>query len=112
MPLSLLLFWAVAGLAAISLRGGAISLRGGWSSYKPNPEDPDPLPGPPWWWFGSRVLGAVFGVIGGWAYTKVFGPSPEPWTLALPAAASAFGALLVASVATDIASRFVGGNRG
>jgi len=107
MALSLLLLWAVAGWSAASSRGG-------WFSYKPNPDDPDPWPWPwpPWWRFGSRVIGVVFGIVGGWAYTQVFGPHPEPWTSALPAAASAFGAFLVASVATDIASRFAGGNRG
>jgi hypothetical protein len=103
MPLSLLLLWAVAGWSATSSR----------SAYIPNPDDPDPppWPGPPWWWFASRIIGVVFGIIGGWAYTTVFAPDPLPWTLALPAAASAFGAFLVARVATDIASRFRGGNR-
>ena len=94
---SLFLLWAFAGWC------GTLPIR--WW-FRPIP-DPDPPP----WWFVSRVIGVVFGIIGGWAYTKVFGPQPEPWTSALPAAASAFGAFLVAGVATDIASRFRGGNR-
>ena len=60
------------------------------------------------------LLAAVFsavGIIGGWGYTKIFGPHPEPWTSALPAAASAFGAFLAARFVTDVVSRFSGGNR-
>jgi hypothetical protein len=108
MPSSLLLLWAVAGWSAASAMG--------WASYTPGREDPDnprpwPFPWPPpWRWFVLRVIGVVFGIIGGLVYTRIF-EAPQAWTLALPAAASAFGAFLVAGAATDIAGRFIGGPR-
>ena len=61
----------------------------------------------------------IAGIIGGWAFTRVFGPLPEPWVTAgprpepwvsaLPAAASSLGAFVVARVATDIYGRLRGG---
>jgi hypothetical protein len=58
------------------------------------PPHPDPEP-----WWRSRVIGVLLGIAGGFAFQRVFGPQPEPWT---PAAvgASALAALVV--------SRFVG----
>ena len=35
-----------------------------------------PPPPEPWW--RSRLIGVVAGIIGGWAFTQVFGPRPEP----------------------------------
>jgi hypothetical protein len=54
----------------------------------------------------------VGGVIGGWVFTKVFGPSPDPWFSVGPrpdpwiaviyAAATAVGAFIGASLLTDL----------
>ena len=63
-----------------------------------------PVPHPNW--FVTRIIGVVAGIIGGWLYTQVFGPSPEPWSSALPAAASALGAIIAARVVLDIYVRF------
>jgi hypothetical protein len=95
MNLSLLVLWALVGWC------GTVPRRWPWP-----PPPPDPGPDP--WWLVSRVIGIIAGIIGGWAYTQVFGPSPEPWVLALPAAASSLGAFVVARVATDIYGRLRG----
>lgn len=50
---------------------------GWWPFPFPRPEPPDPDPGPPVW--TVKLIGAVAGVAGGWAFTKVFGPSQESW---------------------------------
>jgi hypothetical protein len=91
MNLSLLVLWALVGWC------GTVPRRWPWP-----PPPPDPGPGP---WLVSRITGIIAGVIGGWAFTQVFGPHPEPWVSALPAAASSLGAFVVARVATDIYAR-------
>jgi hypothetical protein len=50
------------------------------------------------------LIGVVFGVIGGLAYTQVFGPQPEPW-------ASALGGFVAGRIAADLYGRFSGGSR-
>jgi len=84
----------------------------GWCGTVPRrwPFPPGPGPGDPWW-FVSRLIGAAFGILGGWLYTQAFaGPTPQPaWDSPIAAAASAFGAFLVGRFVTDIAGRF--GNR-
>ena len=90
MNLSLLVLWALVGWC------GTVPRRWPWP-----PPPPDPGPDP--WWL--RVIGVIAGIIGGWAYTQVFGPQPEPWVSALPAAASSLGAFVVARFATDIIGR-------
>jgi hypothetical protein len=68
----------------------------------PPPPDPEP------WWLVSRIIGLAAGIVGGWAYTKVFGPQPEPWTLALPAAVSSLGAFAAARFVTDVYGKIAG----
>jgi hypothetical protein len=82
----------------------------------PTPPDPEPRPE----WLVSRIIGVVAGVIGGYAYMRVFGPWPEPWLSAGPhpepwapavyAAATSVGAYVAARIATDIYGRMRGGN--
>jgi len=58
------------------------------------------------------MIGAVSGVIGGFVFSRAFGPQPEPWLAAGPrpepwamaifAVASAVGAFVVSRVVTDI----------
>jgi hypothetical protein len=95
MNLSLFVLWALVGWC------GTVPRRWPWP-----PPPPDPGPDP--WWLVSRVIGIIAGIIGGWGFTQVFGPSPEPWVSALPAAASSLGAFVVARVATDIYGRLRG----
>jgi hypothetical protein len=73
----------------------------------PVPERP-PRPN----WLVLRIIGMVFGVIGGFVFSRVFGPGPEPWLAAGPqpepwgialfAAATAVGAFVAARFVTDI----------
>jgi uncharacterized membrane protein YccC len=53
----------------------------------------------PWW--RSRLIGVIAGTIGGWAFTQVFGPSPEPWTV-VTTAATAVIALLASRLVGDL----------
>ncbi|MFL6228130.1 MAG: hypothetical protein ACJ741_05065 [Pyrinomonadaceae bacterium] len=93
----------------------------GWCGNEPRrlvPTPPKPEPGPDW--LVSRVIGAVAGVIGGFAYLKVFGPHPEPWLSAGPqpepwlpavfAAATTVGAFVAARIITGIYGQMRGGN--
>lgn len=98
MSVSLFVLWALSGWCGTVPR--------------PWPFPPDPDPGPDPWWLVSRIVGVVAGVLGGWAYTQVFGPFPEPWSSALPAAASALGAVVASRFATDVAGRLRGNRRG
>jgi hypothetical protein len=66
---------------------------GWWPFPGPRPDPPDPQP----WWL-SKGIGVVVGIAGGWAFTKSFGPSPEPW---LPAI-SVLGAFVASRVVGDI----------
>lgn len=68
---------------------------GWWRGPRPHP-DPEP------WWLIGKIIGVVAGIVGGWAFTQLFGPSPEPWRSALPAAASCIGAFVVARIVGDI----------
>ncbi len=70
----------------------------------PWPPEPDPEP----WWLVSRIIGVLAGIIGGLAYTKVFGPQPEPWSQALPAAVSSLGAFAAARFVTDVYGKVAG----
>jgi hypothetical protein len=96
MNLSIFVLWALVGWCGTVPR-----------PRPPRPPDPDPEP----WWLVSRIIGVVTGIVGGWAYTQVFGPQLEPWVSALPAAASALGAFVLARFATDIYGRLSGGRR-
>jgi hypothetical protein len=97
MSFPLIALWALAGWCGSEPRRIRIPWR--W----PVP-DPDPEP----WWLVSRVIGLAAGILGGWAFTQVFGPRPEPWNQALPAVASAAGAYLVSSFITDVYANFSG----
>lgn len=72
---------------------------GGWCGTPYPGWWPRPHPDPEPWW-RSKLIGVVAGVVGGWAFTQAFGPQPEPWTSAVPAAATVVGAF--------VASRFLG----
>jgi hypothetical protein len=79
---------------------------------RPRHPDPEPPPQPEWsTWITLRIIGAVTGVIGGWAFVQAFGPHPEPWLAAdnpVPwaatvfAAATAVFAFIVSRVVTDV----------
>lgn len=69
--------------------------------------DPDPEP----WWFVGKIIGIVTGILGGWAYTQMFGGAQEHWTAALPAAASCVGAFAVARIVGDVYGRLAGGKQ-
>ena len=97
MNLTLIVLWALSGLC------GNEPLR---LTLRPREVEP-PVPHPNW--VVTRIIGIVAGIIGGWLYTQVFGPQPEPWSSALPAAASALGAIIAARVVIDVYARFSGG---
>ena len=81
---------------------------GGWCGtpyphWWPRPQPPDP---DPWWWI-SKVIGVVVGIVGGWAFTKSFGPQPEPWLPAL----SVLGAFVLSRVVGDVIAVARGANK-
>lgn len=86
MSLSPFVLWALAGWCLTGYPR--------WWWHIPRPDPP-----PPWWQF--KLIGAVAGVIGGWVFTQVFGPHPEPWTV-VTAGATAVGALLGSRLAVDL----------
>lgn len=92
MNMTLIALWAFSGWC-----GSCGTLYPGWWRH-PHPPDPEP------WWFVSRMVGVVFGIAGGFLYTQVFGPRPEPW-------ASALGAFVLGCFAADIYGRFSRGTR-
>jgi hypothetical protein len=89
------------------LQGGGFGLNpiylfwwggGGWCGtpypgWWRGPHPPDPGP----WWM-SKLIGVVVGVVGGWAFSRSFGPQPEPWLPAL----SVLGAFVAARVVGDL----------
>lgn len=95
----LLALWALAGWCGSEPR----RIRIHWPPG-PTPPDPDPEP----WWLVSRIIGVAAGILGGWSYTKLFGPSPEPWSTALPAAATMLGAFVLARFVTDVYGKLSG----
>lgn len=106
---SLFILWAVAGWCIT----GWPRLRLRWPLRKPVPRRPSvPFPEPPPYpWLITRIVGVVGGVIGGWVFTEVFVPQPNPWITAGPssepwmlvvAAATTVGAFLGASLLTDL----------
>lgn len=95
MSLTLFALWAAVGWCGTPYPGW-------WRGPRPHP-DPEP------WWLIGKIIGVVAGIVGGWAFTQAFGPRPEPWTSALPAAASALGAFVVARIVGDIYGRLSAG---
>ncbi len=78
---------------------------GWWRGPRPHP-DPEP------WWLIGKIIGVVAGIVGGWSYTQAFGPiDPIPWRSALPAAASALGAFVVARIVGDIYGAIAAGKK-
>lgn len=63
---------------------------------------PRPKPDPPPCRVCGRVLGAVAGVLGGWAYTQLFLPQDPIPSSGIYPAATAVGAFVAARFATDI----------
>jgi hypothetical protein len=114
MRLSLFVFWAIEGWCITGVPRwwwwwwrGPIAL-----------DTPERPPHPNWLVLG--IIGVVGGIIGGWVFMEVFGPSPEPWGVAgafpqpwamvVFAAATSVGAFLGASLLTDLYG-LVRGNR-
>jgi hypothetical protein len=64
-----------------------------WPRRWPPPPDPDP------WWY--RVLGAIGGVIGGWAYSAVFAGGDLAGG-AIYAAATSVGAVVGSIIVQDV----------
>jgi len=101
MTIALFMLWASTGWC------GTVPLI---LSITKGPLVPEPPPRPNW--LVLRMIGAVSGVIGGFVFSRVFGPwpepwlvagpQPEPWMIALFAAATAVGAFVVSRVITDI----------
>jgi hypothetical protein len=85
MNLALMLLWAGDGYCGNGLR----------PRKGPHPEP---------WWFG--LLGAVGGVIGGWAFSAVW-PAADT-NMALYAGASSIAALVVSVILQDIAGAAIG----
>jgi hypothetical protein len=79
------IIWAIAGWCGTP-----------YPRWWPHPPIPDPEP-----WWRSRLIGVIAGIIGGWAFTQVFGPHPEPWTVVTTAATAAV-AFLASRLAGDI----------
>jgi hypothetical protein len=89
---SLIILWALVGWC------GTVP-RPWWPPLPPPPDPPEPRP----CLVCGKVLGAIAGIIGGWAYTQVFLPQdPIPARSALYAASTAVGAFVVARVVTDV----------
>jgi hypothetical protein len=68
----------------------------------PPPPDPDPDP-----WY--RVIGAVGGILGGWAFSQVF-PAGDA-SLAVLAATTGIGALIGSALVADIYGMVRGSQR-
>lgn len=103
MTISLFVLWALTGWC------GTVPLRLRIPIPLPVP-DPDPPPRPNW--LVPTIIGAVSGMIGGFVFSRAFGPSPEPWLTAGPqpepwaiavfAAATAVGAFVAARFVTGL----------
>ncbi len=77
----------------------------GWCGTSwPRRWPPPPQPPDPWW---IRILGAVGGVIGGWAYSAVWAAGDGGIT-AVYAAATSVGALAGSIILDDILGRVRG----
>jgi hypothetical protein len=85
MNISLLVFWAIIGFDCGTPWPGFWLLR---LPIPPPPPEPRPRPN----WLLLSIIGIVGGLAGGWVFTQVFGPSPEPWTSLVPAATTGIGA--------------------
>jgi|GEM_PF-708577 len=68
-----------------------------YPGWWPRPQPPDPEP-----WWRPRLIGVVAGLVGGWVFTQVFGPEPQPWSSALQVAATAVGAFGASRVVGDL----------
>lgn len=69
---------------------------------------PPPPPPDPWW---IRVIGAVGGIVGGWAYSAVWSAG-DGGVGAIYAAATAVGALVGSIILQDLVGLARGGARG
>ena len=91
MSVSLVFFWALVGWCGTVPR--------------PFPSFPEPIPKPeprPCLVCG-KVIGAVAGILGGWAYTQLFLPQdPIPVRSGFYVAVTAVGAFVASRVVTDI----------
>jgi hypothetical protein len=93
--ITLMALWGVVG-------GGMCgTIYPGWH---PGPSDPEP-------WAVYKIIGIVTGILGGWAYTQMFGVGTERWEAALPAALSCVGAFSVAVLAGQVYGKLAGGKR-
>lgn len=84
MNISILVFWAIIGFDCCTLWP--------WWWLWPIPPPPPPERGLRPNWLLPIIIGIVGGIAGGWSFTQVFGPQPEPWTSLVPAAATGIGA--------------------
>jgi hypothetical protein len=109
MRLSLFVLWAFVGWCTTGVPVWWWQWRR-WFEIVPPPDIPERPPRPNW--LPHRIIGVVGGVVGGWLFTEVFGPQPEPWVTAGPrpepwlpvvfAAATTVGAFLGTSLLTDL----------
>lgn len=88
MRLSLFALWALVGWCGTPWPRW-------WRWPPPPPPDPDP-------WIIYKIIGVAGGIAGGWIFTQVFKPQPDPWIPAIDAAATAVGALLGSRLLLDI----------
>ena len=108
MRLSLFVLWAIVGWC------GTFPIRlwlWRWWWWWPIPPIPDPDPPPYYRGLIVGIVGAVGGLIGGWAFTTTFGssvmwsgdkPYPEPWIQLVATAATTVGAFLGASLLAEL----------
>ncbi|MBC8029284.1 MAG: hypothetical protein H7Z16_04160 [Pyrinomonadaceae bacterium] len=108
MRLSLFVLWGIVGWCITGVLRWRWWFRDWW--VVPPLDTPERPPRPNWLVLG--LIGVAGGVIGGWVFTVVFGPQPEPWIIHGPspepwmrivsAAATSVGAFLGASLLTDL----------
>jgi hypothetical protein len=92
---ALLVLWVVAGWCGTGNHWYVRLVR----STPQIPQPPDPWP--------IILIGVFAGILGGWGFGQVFGPSPETWT-GVTAAATAVGAYLGSQLATDLSRMAIG----
>ena len=89
MQISLFVLWAVVGWCGTPFPGW-------WWWWRLPPPPPPPEP-----WPIIKLISVVGGLAGGWVFTNVFGPGPQPWAI-VSAAATAVGAFLGARLLVDL----------
>jgi uncharacterized membrane protein YeaQ/YmgE (transglycosylase-associated protein family) len=80
-------FWALSGWCGTP-----------WRRFPP-PPPPNPDP-----WLSLRVVGIIGGLVGGWAFGRIFQSDPMPGLSAVHVAATCVGAFIGGRVLSELAS--------